>query len=162
MWALPGSGRLSRMENAATSETLGDRLRKARVLADISASAMAAAMKVDRKTVWNWEHSKHAPNDAELRRWAEITGMPVAWLAGESTSDYFLRLVRGEVDLPDDIAAMPVGDYIRAVREGRGREFEESAARAAGLPGGDADQAKRGSPWIVSRSTVRDELLTAA
>lgn len=92
--------------------TMGDRLRKAREHAGIGSQEMADHLLVSRNTITRYESDASRITDVKIRRWAEVTAVPVAWLlAGEETS--------GDLAIP-------------------------------------------GSPWIVTRSIGRDELLTAA
>ena len=64
--------------------TLGDRLRKARELAGISSNDMAVQFSRSRAAISGWENDHHRPTLLCLRQWAEITGVSLAWLRGES------------------------------------------------------------------------------
>ncbi len=79
--------------DTATTRTLptfdlGDRLRKAREHAGISSQAMADHLLVSRNTITRYEQRATRLTDAKLRRWAEVTGVPVAWLlTGDVVAD---------------------------------------------------------------------------
>lgn len=60
--------------------TLGDRLRKARLDADITTSAMARALGVDRKTVCNYESERTRITRGNTLAWALITGVSSQWI----------------------------------------------------------------------------------
>lgn len=60
--------------------TTGDRLRKAREWAGVGSQQMAEALGVTRNTITNYEHDRTEPTLSALRRWSEVTGVPVAWL----------------------------------------------------------------------------------
>lgn len=63
--------------------TLGDKLHKARKDAGLQTSDMAALLKCSRNTITNWEAGRTAPNPATITLWAQITGVPPAWLSDE-------------------------------------------------------------------------------
>jgi len=60
--------------------TLGDRLRKARVTAEISTQQMADALVRNRNTITNYESGFTTPSGRVVVRWAELCGVPVGWL----------------------------------------------------------------------------------
>lgn len=63
--------------------TLGWRLRIAMERADIKRSDMAARMGVKQSTITRWTHDVGAPpRRIYLERWAEVTNVPLSWLAG--------------------------------------------------------------------------------
>ena len=65
--------------------TLGDRLRKAREFAGLEQGELADRIGISRGTVSNYELSRgqRPPKRLVLRAWAEITGVPLDWLAGD-------------------------------------------------------------------------------
>ena len=67
--------------------TLGDRLRKAREVANISASEMAIHLGVHRNTISNFEHDHTEPKLVYLREWASVTGAPLEWLLGSDLNN---------------------------------------------------------------------------
>lgn len=69
---------------AIPSWSLGDRLRKAREHAGLSRDQLAAKLSVPKGTLWKWETDATRPRDVvEMAdRWAQATGVPVAWLLG--------------------------------------------------------------------------------
>lgn len=68
--------------------TLGDRLRKAREAADLRQEDLAPHLHVARATVASWENDKHAPSYLAIMKWAELTDVPLDWLAeGRTSSD---------------------------------------------------------------------------
>jgi transcriptional regulator with XRE-family HTH domain len=71
--------------NARPEWTFGDRLRKSREFAGLKQEEMAAIFDVSPATISNWENGQRMPRHGELdlaRRWAEETGVDVAWLLG--------------------------------------------------------------------------------
>lgn len=65
--------------------TLGWRMRMAMEHAGIKRDQMAARMGVTPGTVTRWSHDIGSPPRAiYLEKWAEITGVPLAWLTGNT------------------------------------------------------------------------------
>lgn len=48
--------------------------------ADLSVAEMAQAMGVHRNNLAAWEHDRREPSLGTLRKWAEVTGVDLAWL----------------------------------------------------------------------------------
>jgi transcriptional regulator with XRE-family HTH domain len=67
--------------------TLGDRLRKARNVADMTIPDMAAVLGVTEKTVRNYESETTPMKRATLIAWAMSTGTPFEWLETGRTPD---------------------------------------------------------------------------
>ncbi|MFI8634003.1 helix-turn-helix domain-containing protein [Microbacterium sp. NPDC077663] len=67
--------------------TAYDRLRKARMLADLDQTQMAAALGVARNTVSNWERGINEPPASAFVRWADVTGVSIEWLAASYRND---------------------------------------------------------------------------
>jgi transcriptional regulator with XRE-family HTH domain len=63
--------------------TLGDRLRKARRAAGLSATEMAERLMVNRNSVSNWENDHNRPRPRDLLAWADACGVDVEWLMPE-------------------------------------------------------------------------------
>lgn len=61
--------------------TLGDRLVKARRVADVSTQDMADYFEVSRQTIRNYEADRSRPSRALLIAWALRCGVPVSWLS---------------------------------------------------------------------------------
>lgn len=62
--------------------TLGWRLRMSMEKAGIKADDMGVRLHVHRGTITRWTHDIGSPpRGVYLERWAEITGVPLAWLA---------------------------------------------------------------------------------
>ena len=59
---------------------MGDRLAKARSVAHISSTDMAHDLGVSRGTVYNYEADRTEPPVHVVKRWSELTGVPVTWL----------------------------------------------------------------------------------
>lgn len=61
---------------------LGDRLRKARVLADLDQRDMAEAFGVSNGTISNWEAGTVQPRNLlkMVDRWSSLTGVSAAWI----------------------------------------------------------------------------------
>lgn len=66
---------------------MGDRLRKARRSADISAEDMAALLFRHPNTVGNWESDTTKPKPRVLAKWAEVTQVPLVWLQDGDVGD---------------------------------------------------------------------------
>ena len=73
--------------------TLGDRLRKAREVANLSREEMAARLaaagiRTTTASVWNWENDVSRPRDVlgTTYIWAEICGVNVEWLRSKCPS----------------------------------------------------------------------------
>ena len=62
---------------------MGDRLRKAREHAGLGSQQMADLLFVSRNTITRYEGDSVRITVVKLRRWAEVTGVPVGWLAGD-------------------------------------------------------------------------------
>jgi transcriptional regulator with XRE-family HTH domain len=83
---------IATMSNDAAKErtvipevTLGWRLRIALEAADIKADEMARILDVHRGTITRWTHDiGRPPRRVYLEKWAEITGVSYAWLAGDA------------------------------------------------------------------------------
>lgn len=60
--------------------TLGDRLRKARLMTGQNTKDFAETIGVSQKTVNNAESGAHEVRKIVLRAWAMATGVPVEWL----------------------------------------------------------------------------------
>lgn len=75
------------------TETVGDRLRRARRAAGLSGAELADELGVHRNMVSRWETGRDEPKRLVLLAWAMRCGVPVEWLE------------RGEV------AGLPTGRY---------------------------------------------------
>lgn len=62
--------------------TLGDRMRKARVMAGLEQADMAEQLGVSRPTISGWERDRTEPRATQLLAWAEATGHNIEWLLG--------------------------------------------------------------------------------
>lgn len=60
--------------------TLGDRLRKARLAADVSASDMADLLGVHRNSISAYENDRTEPKVHSIVQWSNATGIPLDWL----------------------------------------------------------------------------------
>lgn len=60
--------------------TLGDRLRKARRVADLDAQSLAATLGVSRNTISNYENDHVVPDRRTLIAWAFATGISLGWI----------------------------------------------------------------------------------
>lgn len=60
--------------------TIGDRMRKAREEAGISAKQMATRLDMHRNTISGYEHDRIEPKRPVLLVWARLTDVPVEWL----------------------------------------------------------------------------------
>lgn len=86
--------------------TLGWRLRIALERADIKADAMAQVLDVHRGTITRWTHDiGRPPRRVYLEKWAEITGVPYAWLAGDLARPVAVGL--GVVDADNNQGTRP-------------------------------------------------------
>ena len=60
--------------------TVGDRLRRARKNRGLQGREMAELLVVDPNTISNYENDNTKIPSAKLRKWAEVTGVPIDWL----------------------------------------------------------------------------------
>lgn len=68
--------------------TLGERLRKARIVKRLFISDVAKQASINEMTLGNWELDKHMPNKpGELKRVADILEVSVGYLLGPLSSD---------------------------------------------------------------------------
>lgn len=67
--------------------TVGDRLRKARIYADMTTDDMAADIGRTRRTISNYESDSTPAPVLVLRQYAMRTGVPLAWLEHGEPSD---------------------------------------------------------------------------
>jgi transcriptional regulator with XRE-family HTH domain len=68
--------------------TIGDRLRKARLLTGLEQSEFARLAGIARGTVANYEHERSTPKRLYLRAWADAAGVDLTWLeTGEPSDD---------------------------------------------------------------------------
>lgn len=65
---------------ARPPETLGERMRIARLATDAYQGDIAKVLEVSRQTVNDWETDKRAPSVAILYAWASITDCSLDWL----------------------------------------------------------------------------------
>jgi transcriptional regulator with XRE-family HTH domain len=99
---------------------LGDRLRKSLREAGISAHEMAEHLEVDRNTIGNWINGRHEPSSANLRLWAQRTGVRYEWLRyGDQTDAHLADLGRAyeEVVAAARTTLAPVRRMIAAQQE---------------------------------------------
>ena len=73
--------------------TVGDRLRKAREAAGLRQVDLCTQLHVARATIAGWENDQHKPTFLAIERWAQITGVPVNWLAVGEEEDAVIRAV---------------------------------------------------------------------
>lgn len=62
------------------SWTLGDRMRKARIDAGLTAQRISDIIGISRKSVTNYENGDTRPLPVILQAWADVTGTYVEWL----------------------------------------------------------------------------------
>jgi transcriptional regulator with XRE-family HTH domain len=58
--------------------TLGDRLRKARHLADLTEAEMADLLGISRTTVYHWERDVTTPQRRGIEAWSKVTEVPAS------------------------------------------------------------------------------------
>jgi transcriptional regulator with XRE-family HTH domain len=80
------------------SWSLGDRLAKARKVADVTAQQLAADIGISRDSVRRYEADDFTPKAHVLMAWALRCGVPYVWLATGETPP---NNPEGGVDLPD-------------------------------------------------------------
>lgn len=93
--------------------TLGDRLRKARLDADVTSKEMASVNGVSPNTVTNWENGHTKPARSVVLAYALRTGVPVWWLEGKdgpTTTIWYRALaqVKGIARLSQVLTEAPV------------------------------------------------------
>lgn len=69
--------------------TLGDRLTKARKLAGMTQDEMAEELDLSHSTIAKWEVDAGQPRNfmKRIQQWADLTGVPAAWLLGVEESN---------------------------------------------------------------------------
>ena len=77
---------MQHMNRAVPVFTLGDRLRKAREVADLTQTELASSLGIGRRSVSRYEDGDAMPKRGVVMAWSMATGVPFEWLA------------RGEVD----------------------------------------------------------------
>lgn len=65
--------------------SMGERLRKAREHAKLSAEEMAERLGCHVQTVWNYERGRTLIRRPALEVWSDATGVSIGWLLGEET-----------------------------------------------------------------------------
>lgn len=75
---------MSAVEVELPQWTRGDRLAKARRLAQLTQEEMAERLGTTKQSVSNWENDVTQPRDLAgvVDQWSEITRVPAAWLLG--------------------------------------------------------------------------------
>ena len=74
------------------TETLGERLRRARVAAGLSVSELADELEVSRNSISRWENGHgERPRRALLLAYALRCSVPIEWLEGDLRSRCFQR-----------------------------------------------------------------------
>jgi transcriptional regulator with XRE-family HTH domain len=71
--------------------TFTDRLRKARESAGMNQEQLAAELFASRAALASWEQGRHRPSELQLRRIADVCGVPVAWLRDGAIEEYRRR-----------------------------------------------------------------------
>jgi transcriptional regulator with XRE-family HTH domain len=75
--------------------TLGDRLRKARIVAGFEEQrSFAAVLGISQPSISNYEADRTRPNRLVLREWARLTGVDEEWLSGGARPGEAVRLER--------------------------------------------------------------------
>ena len=69
------------MQTTVPTWTLGDRLRKSLQHAGLTPEDMAEQLGVSPTSVRGWMADRHIPNRATIMTWANITSVPLEWLA---------------------------------------------------------------------------------
>lgn len=89
-------------ELTALQFTVGDRMRKAREVAGLDLAVMAEACGVSPQMVSKWERGSQPRNQLEvLKKWAELTSAPEAWLYG--LTPMYLRDATYASDAPEPL-----------------------------------------------------------
>ena len=76
------------MTTTAPAWTLGDKLAKARSVAHLSQSELAAALGIGRRSISRYEEDLHRPTKAVLMAWAQVCGVPYEWLADDTETGH--------------------------------------------------------------------------
>ena len=71
------------------TESLGDRLRRARVAADLSVAELADELEVSRTSISRWENNHDRPRRATVLAYAMRCSVPIEWLEGDSKNRWF-------------------------------------------------------------------------
>lgn len=81
--------------------TLGDRLRKAREVADMTQGDMANTLGIGRRSVSRYEDGTQMPRRGVVMAWSMATGVPLEWLQS------------GQMSHPDPPGGDILGDTMR-------------------------------------------------
>lgn len=139
------------------SEMLGENLKAARSAAGLKQREVADRLGVEQPTVQRWEAGKREPDNATLRRLAEIFGVKVSDLLGESSPP-----IPVSTALPAPMPAVPPGQWARDVPvvggglaaplhvsvKGQGLEIEQTSLDF----GADPDFAPRPPSFATNRT----------
>jgi transcriptional regulator with XRE-family HTH domain len=128
--------------------TMGDRLRFARVSAELSLEAVGEALGITGSAVSQWETGKTYPSRKSLVQFAELTSFAVVWLESGSVS---VR-TRNESILSHNSAMVPLITPSQAADEGNLRAFlgELYLKFSAALASGANHKATADRPHIVN------------
>lgn len=69
------------------TQTFGERLAKARRLADLTQAEMADRLGIGRRSISRYEDDMIAPNRAVCIAWSVVTDVPVDWLLGNNEGE---------------------------------------------------------------------------
>lgn len=68
-------------------ESLGGRIRRARLAKFLSLEQLADDLGVSKVTVWNWENDRTRPRLARIAQLSDLLGLPVHVLMGDNDSE---------------------------------------------------------------------------
>ena len=84
-------------------DTMGERIRKARIDKGLKQDDVARLMDVTRGAVGSWEHDRSAPPAKNFPKLAAILGVSASYLQMATDYPYI-----NEIDLPEDIKKIPI------------------------------------------------------
>lgn len=82
--------------------TVGDRLAKARVFADLTQEQMAQHLDIGRRSIVRYESSDHPPRSIVLA-YSAVTRVPLWWFEPEEELRTKLRITAGYDDVLDEL-----------------------------------------------------------
>ena len=104
---------ISREVQPIMIDTMGKRIKKARLEKGLKQEDLAHLMDVTRSAVGNWEHNRSAPPAKNFPRLASILGVSASYL--QMATDYpYLN----EIDLPEGIKKISIIDTVKCGTDG--------------------------------------------
>ena len=126
-------------------ESLGDRLKRARLLKGMTLERAADSIGVKLNTVWRYEKGEIQPSEPVLRMCSQVYEQPMGWLLGED-----------EPTAPDPLAPHPEQSDVEADRE---LLMNEASLALRAVSGDLSDDAIHSIADFIRYVHARDEQL---